>query len=98
MHDHIGQMIIEKFVLRSKIDSNMPGIIILAINDLNAKTKSIKDHGVLICGFGKAKVTVNRFEHVVNLEEKTCSYQAWQVTRKPYSHALVLIAKISSEL
>jgi hypothetical protein len=70
MHDHIGQMIIKKFVSRSKIDSNMPGIIILAINDLNAKTKSIKDHGVLICGSGKAKVTVNRFRHAVNLEEK----------------------------
>jgi len=38
-------MIIEKFVSRSKIGSNMSGITIPAIiNDLNAKTKSIEDH------------------------------------------------------
>ena len=92
-------MIIEKFVLRSKSDSNMSGIIIPAIiNDLNAKTKIIKDHEVLICGPMKAKVPVNRFRHAVNLEEKTCSYRAWQVTGKPCSHALTLIAKISREV
>jgi hypothetical protein len=92
-------MIIEKFVLRSKNGSNMSGIIILAIvNDLNAKTKTIKDHEVLICGPRKAEVTVNRFRHVVNLEEKACSCRAWQVIGKPCSHALIFIAKISSEV
>ena len=92
-------MIIEKFVLRSKSGSNMSGIIIPAIiNNLNAKTKSIKDHGVLICGPAKAEVTVNRFRHVVNLDEKTCSCRAWQVTGKPCSHALAFIAKISREV
>jgi hypothetical protein len=88
MLDHIRQMIIEKFVLRSKSGSNMSGIIILAIiNDLNAKTKTIKDHEVLICGPGKAEVTVNRFRHAINLEEKTCRCRAWQVTGK---HAAML--------
>ena len=49
MLDHIRQMIIEKYVSKSKIGSNMSGIIIPAIiNDLNAKTKMIKDHEVLI--------------------------------------------------
>ena len=99
MLDHIRQMIIEKFVLRSKSDSNMSGIIIPAIiNDLNAKTKTIKDHEVLVCGPGKVEVTVNRFKHAVNLEEKTCSCRAWQVTGKPCSHALTFIAKISREV
>ena len=99
MLDHVRQMIIEKFVSRSKIGSNMSGIIIPAIiNDLNAKTKSIKDHEVLICGPAKAEVSVNRFRNAVNLEEKTCSCRAWQVTGKPCSHALAFIAKISREV
>ena len=46
----------------------------------------------------KAEVTVNRFRHAVNLEEKTCSCRAWQVTGKPCSHALTFIAKISREV
>ena len=99
MLDHVKQMNIEKFVLRSKSGSNMSGIIIPAIiNDLNAKTKIIKDHEVLICGPIKAEVTVNRFRHAVNLEEKTCSCRAWQVIGKPCNHALAFIAKISSEV
>ena len=99
MLDHIRQMIIEKFISRSKIGSNMSGIIIPAIiSNLNAKTKSIKYHEVLICGPTKAKVAVNRFRHAANLDEKTCSCQAWQVTRKPCSHALAFIAKISREV
>ena len=92
-------MIIEKFISRSKIGSNMSGIIIPAIiSNLNAKTKSIKDHEVLICGPAKAEVTVNRFRHAVNLDEKTCSCRVWQVTEKPCSHALAFITKISREV
>jgi hypothetical protein len=99
MLDYIRQVIIEKFVLRSKSGSNMSGIIIpTIINDLNAKTKTTKDHEVLICGFAKAKVTVNRFRNVVNLEEKTCICRAWRVTGKPWSHALAFIVKISREV
>ena len=81
MLDHVRQMIIEKFVSRSKIGSNMSGIIIPAIiNYLSAKTKRIKDHEVLKCGPAKAKVSVNRFRNALNLEEKTCRSRAWQVT------------------
>jgi len=57
MHDKIRQMIIEKFVLRSKNARKMTGKIIPdIIKDLNAKSKAIKDHDVLICGPGKAEV------------------------------------------
>ena len=88
MHDKIRQMIIEKFVLRSKNARKMTGKIILdIIKDLNAKSKAIKDHDVLICGPRKEEVTVNRFRHVVNMELKTCTCRAWQVTGKPCSHA-----------
>ena len=67
MFDKIRQMIIEKFVLRAKIGSNMSGIIIPAItNNLNPKTKTIEGHELLICGFEKAKVIVNRFRHAIN--------------------------------
>ena len=77
MHDKIRQMIIEKFVLRSKNARNMTGKIIPdIIKDLNAKSKAIKDHDVLICGSGKAEVSVNRFRHAINLELKTCTCRA----------------------
>ena len=84
MHDKIRQMIIKKMVLRSKIARKMSGKIIPAVsNALNAKTMTIKDHEVLICGAGTAEVIVNRFRHAVNLEQKTYSCRAWQVTGKP---------------
>ena len=62
------------------------------------KSKSIKDHEVLICGAGTAKVTVNRFRHAINLEQKICTCRAWQVTGKPCSHALAFIAKLSRKV
>jgi hypothetical protein len=65
---------------------------------LNAKTKSIKDHEILICGSGKAEVSVNRFRYANNLEEKACNYRAWQVPGKRCSHALAFITKINSEV
>ena len=96
MHDKIRQMIIKKMVLRAKIGRKMSGYIIPAIiNALNAKTKTIKDHEVLICGDGTAEVTVNRFKHAVNLEQRTCTCRAWQVTGKPCTHALAFIARLS---
>ena len=62
------------------------------------KSKSIKDHEVLICGAGTAEVTMNRFRHAVNLEQKTCTCRAWQVTGKPCSHALAFLAKLSRKV
>ncbi len=99
MHDKIRQMIITKFILRGKIASNMEGIIIPAItNALNAKSKAIKDHEVLICGAMTAEVTVSTIRHAVNLGQKTCTCRVWQVTGKPCSHALAFIAKLSREV
>jgi hypothetical protein len=73
-------MIIEKFVLRSKIASNMTKKILDITKDLNAKSKALKHHDVLICGPRKVEVAVYRFRHAVNLEVKTCTCTAWQVT------------------
>jgi hypothetical protein len=99
MHDKIRQMFIKKMVLRAKIARNMSGNITPAvINHLNAKTQTIKDHEVLICGAGTAEVTVNRFRHAVNLEQKRCICRAWQVTGKPCTHALAFIARISRKV
>jgi hypothetical protein len=67
-------MIIEKFILRAKIGSKMSGVLIpFIIKALNAKSKTIKDHDVLICEAGTAEVTVNGFRHAVNLQQKICS-------------------------
>jgi hypothetical protein len=63
---------------------------------LNAKSKTIKDHEVLICGPGTSEVTVSKVRHGVNLVEKTCSCRTWQVTGKPCTHALAAIAKQGS--
>ena len=77
MHDKIRQMIIKKIVLRAKIGRKMSGNIIPAdTNALNAKTKTIKDLEVLICGDGTAEVTVNRFRHTMSSEQRTCICRA----------------------
>jgi hypothetical protein len=56
IHDKIRQMIIEKFVLRSKSARKMTGKIIpTIIKDLNAQSKATKDHDVLIYGPKKQK-------------------------------------------
>ena len=56
IHDKIRQMIIEKFVLRSKKARKISEKIIPdIIKDLNAQSKAIKDHDVFICGSGKEK-------------------------------------------
>jgi hypothetical protein len=68
------------------------------IDHLNAKTKTIKDHEILICGAGTAEVIVNRFRHVVTLEQKMCSCRAWHMTGKPYTHALAFIARFSRKV
>ncbi|WVZ92451.1 hypothetical protein U9M48_038515 [Paspalum notatum var. saurae] len=84
---------------RTKIGSRMSRVIIPSIiKYLNGRTKSIKDHEVLICGAGTAEVTVNKFRNAVNLELKTCSCRVWQLTGKPCSHALAYIAKLSREV
>jgi hypothetical protein len=99
MLDKIRQMIIEKLELRHKIGNNMKGKIIPIITkSLNAQSKNIKDHEVLMFGNGIAEVTVAAIEHVVNLGEKTCSCRAWQVCENPCTHALTTIAKVSGEV
>ncbi|TVU32551.1 hypothetical protein EJB05_24282, partial [Eragrostis curvula] len=94
MIDQIRLMIITKFQERRKVGHKMVGRIIPdIINTLNAQSKKINDHEVLICGNGTAEVTVSIVRHAVNLEEKTCSYRAWQVCGQPCSHALATIGK-----
>jgi hypothetical protein len=60
-------------------------------------SKEIKDREVLIVGGVTIEVTVCMLRHVVNLDEKTCSYKAWQVTRQPCNYTLLTIAKLSRE-
>jgi hypothetical protein len=92
-------MIIKKLVLRAKIARNMLGNTIPTVtNQLNAKTKTIKDHEVLICGAGIAEVTVNKFIHAVNLEQKACSCRDSQVTGKHCTHTLAFIARLSRKV
>ena len=104
MHDNIRRMIIAKFELRSKIAESMEGKIIPSITKaLTAQSKAIKDCEVLRCGHGTAEVSAPTklgalFRYAVNLELKTCSCRAWQVSGKPCRHALAFIAKLSREV
>jgi hypothetical protein len=104
MLDTIRRMIIAKFELRNKIAMNMKGKIIpTIIQALTAQRKAIKDCEVLRCGQGTAEVTAPTksgalFRYAVNLELKTCSCRAWQVSGKPCRHALAFIARLSREV
>jgi hypothetical protein len=99
MLDKIRTMLITKFVKRYKVASNMVGTIIPSIIEhLNATSKEIKDHEVLIVGGVSAGVIVSTIRHAVNLDGKTCSCRAWQVTGQPCNHALSVIAKLSREV
>lgn len=99
MFDTIRRMIIVKFDLRRKIGEKMRGIIISKIiKTLNARMKEIKNHEVLPCGGLTAEVTVSLVRYAVNLEDKTCSCRAWQVSGKPCSHALAFIATLPREV
>jgi hypothetical protein len=99
MLDKIRTMLITKFVKRYKVASNMVGTIIpFIIEHLNATSKEIKDHEVLIVGGVSAGVIVSTIRHAVNLDGKTCSCRAWQVTGQPCNHALSVIAKLSREV
>jgi hypothetical protein len=96
MHDKIRQMIITKFDLRRKIGGKMNGKIIPSIIEtLNDQSKTTKDHEVVKIGDRTTEVTVSNIRHVVNLEQKSWS---WQVTGKPCSHALAFIATLSVEV
>jgi len=100
MHDNIRRMIIAKFELRSKIAESMEGKIIPSITKaLTAQSKAIKDCEVLRCGHGTAEVSAPTksgalFRYAVNLELKTCSCRAWQVSGKPCRHALAFIENL----
>ena len=104
MHDNIRRMIIAKFELRSKIVESIECKIIPSITKaLTAQRKAIKDCEVLRCGHGTAEVSAPTksgalFRYAVNLELKTCSCRAWQVSGKPCRHALAFIAKLSREV
>jgi membrane-anchored protein YejM (alkaline phosphatase superfamily) len=70
-------MLITKFVDRYKIASNMVDTIITSvIEQLNATSKEIKDHEVLVVADVTTEVNVSIIRHAVNLDDKTCSYMA----------------------
>jgi hypothetical protein len=99
MLDKIRTMLITKFVERYKVASNMVGIKIPSIIEhLNATSKEIKDHEVQTIGGLTTEVTVSTFRHAINLDGKTCSCGAWQVTGQPCNHALSVIGKLSGEV
>jgi hypothetical protein len=85
--------------MRSRIGRKMEGRIIPSITkDLTSQSKAIKNHEVLRCADGTTEVTVSIITHAVNLEQKTCTCQAWQISGKPYSHALTLLTKQSRQM
>jgi hypothetical protein len=96
MLGNIRKMIVTKFDVRSRVARKMEGRIIPSVTKaLTAQRKAIKYHEVLRCADGTAEVTVSTITHVVNLEHKSCTCRAWQVSGKTCSHALALLIKQS---
>jgi hypothetical protein len=99
MLENIRNMILTKFDERSRIARKIEGRIIPSITtDLTAQSKAAKNHEVLRCADVTAEVTVSTITHAVNLEHKTCTCRAWQVSGKPCSHALALLVKQTRQL
>jgi hypothetical protein len=73
-------------------------IISQIVKTLNATSKPIKEHDVLLHGRNTTKVTVSTISRAVNLEQKTCNCRAWQVTGKPCNHVLAIIVKLDRDV
>lgn len=97
MVDAIREKGVVMFEKRRRISRALHGVILLAmIHQLNAATKGL---GHLKFTKGRPKQTkvteiykdedVRR--HVVCLDENNCTCRQWQVTGKPYPHALAVI-------
>jgi hypothetical protein len=85
--------------MRNNIAMKMDGRIIPRIvKTLNATSKAIKEHDVLLHGHSTTEVTISTLRHAVNLDQKTCSCGAQQVTGKPCNHALAVIAKLDRDV
>ncbi|WVZ73224.1 hypothetical protein U9M48_021561 [Paspalum notatum var. saurae] len=98
--DALRQKLMIKWNHRRKIARQMEGKILKHIvNDLIKKSHNL-DIEVVSSLDGIAEVRAKEgsgFRFVVNLDERTCSCRAWQVSGIPSKHALAFITSFSRE-
>ena len=98
--DTIRQKILIKWNHRKKLARSMHGKILEHIvNKLKEQSRNL-DIEVITSSDGTAEVTAkggSGFRFVVNLDERTCSCRAWQVSGIPCKHAIAFITSISRE-
>jgi hypothetical protein len=98
--DAIRQKLLIKWNHRRKIARQMEGKILKhIIDDLKERSHNL-DIDVVTSMDGIAEVVArggSGFRFVVNLDERTCSCRAWQVSGIPCKHALAFITSIRGE-
>ncbi|CAO2145598.1 unnamed protein product [Urochloa humidicola] len=98
--DTIRQKILIKWNHRRKIARNMKGKILEHIvHKLKEQSRNL-DIEIITSSDGIAEVCAKGgtgFRFVVNLDERTCTCRAWQVSGIPCKHALAYITSISRE-
>ncbi|CAN6218016.1 unnamed protein product, partial [Urochloa humidicola] len=98
--DTIRQKILIKWNHRRKVARNMQGKILEHIvNKLKEQSRKL-DIDVITSSDGIAEVVSkggSGFRFVVNLDERTCSCRAWDVSGIPCRHAIAFITSISRE-
>ncbi|WVZ49879.1 hypothetical protein U9M48_001202 [Paspalum notatum var. saurae] len=98
--DSIRQKILIKWNQRRKIARQMDGKILDHITKkLREQTRNL-DIDVITSNDNVAEVVArggSSFRFVVNLDERTCSCRAWQVSSIPCKHAIAFITSIRNE-
>jgi len=98
--DTIRQKLLIKWNHRRKIARQMQGKILPHIVDKLKEQSRNLDIDVITSGDGIAELCArggSSFRFVVNLEQRTCTCRAWQVSGLPCKHALAYITSIRGE-
>ena len=100
MLDTIRQKLLIKWNHRRKIARQMQGKILPHIVDKLKEQSRNLDIDVITSGDGIAELCArggSSFRFVVNLDQRTCTCRAWQVSGLPCKHALAYITSIRGE-
>jgi len=98
--DTIRQKLLIKWNHRRKIARQMQGKILPHIVDKLKEQSRNLDIDVITSGDGIAELCArggSSFRFVVNLDQRTCTCRAWQVSGLPCKHALAYITSIRGE-
>ena len=102
--DRIRQFVVAKMELRGRIASKLEGKILPHIlQQLNANSRGLKGYRITRCGPTGAEVSsvesaTNDTRYAVELDERMCSCNQWQISGKPCNHAVAFICHTRGKL